>query len=124
MVEYPCQMSVATQGHCKQSARTSRYSGGLHSTRNALTVISMYFHPHSTHSTPSPDTPGALWYHPGDHPCFLPLCHPPDILVSNPCLNSSDLGTSGPWDLQTLGPSDLRTLLALLDPCSCSSTSV
>src|SRR6266571_7793027 len=62
----------------------------------------MYFHPHSTHSTPPPDTLRALQYHSGDHPHFLSLCHLPDILVSNPCLNSSDLGTSGPWDLWTL----------------------
>src|SRR6266571_1049818 len=71
-------------------------------TSNIHLVISMYFHPHSTHSAPPLDTPGALQYHPGDHPHFLSLCHPPDILVSNPCLNSSDLGTSGPRDLWTL----------------------
>src|SRR6266581_4937240 len=61
----------------------------------------MYFHPHSTHSAPPPDSPGALQYHSSDHPQFTSLCHLPDILVSNPCLNSSDLSTSGPWDLQT-----------------------
>ena len=65
-------------------------------------VISMYFHPHSTHSTPPLDTLGALWYHSGDHPWFTSLCHLPDILVSNPHLNSLDLGTSRPQDLQTL----------------------
>src|SRR6266571_4848868 len=84
----------------------------------------MYFHPHSTHSAPPPDTPGALQYHPGDHPCFLSLCHPPNILVSDLCLNSLDLGTSGPQDLRTSGPSDLGVALALLDLCSHSSTSV
>src|SRR6266581_7044838 len=62
----------------------------------------MYFYPHFTHSTPPLDTPGALQYHSGDHPQFTSLCHLPEILVSNPCLNSSDLSTSGPWDLWTL----------------------
>src|SRR6266705_6299553 len=80
--------------------------------------------PHSTHSTPPLDTPGALQYHPSDHPHFLSLCHPPDILVSILCLNSLDLGTSGPQDLQTLGPWDLRVSLALLDLHSHSSASV
>src|SRR6266700_7123565 len=64
-------------------------------------VLSMYFHPHFTHSIPPLDTLGALQYHSGDHPQFTSLCHLPDILVSNPCLNSSDLSTSGPQDLQT-----------------------
>src|SRR6266581_2290103 len=73
-------------------------------------VISMYFRPHSTHPAPPPDTLGALQYHPSDHPHCLSLCHPPDILVSNPCLNSSDLGTSRPRDLRTLGPSGLGVL--------------
>ena len=36
------------------------------------TVISMYFYPHFTHSAPPLDTPGALWYHSGDHPGSLP----------------------------------------------------
>src|SRR6266581_4115842 len=84
-------------------------------------VISMYFHPHSTHSTPPLDTPGALQYHPSDHPWFTSLCHLPDILVSNPRLNSSDLSTSGPQDLRT---SESRSLMALPDLCSHSSTSV
>src|SRR6266581_3828097 len=79
--------------------------------------------PHSTHSTPPPDTPGALRYHSGDHPHLLSLCHPPNILVSNLHLNSSDLGTSRPQDLWNLGPWDLGTLLALPDPRSRSSTS-
>ena len=78
---------------------------------------------HSTHSAPPLDTLGALQYHSGDHPCFLSLCHPPDILVSNLHLNSSDLGTSGPQDLWTSGPLDLGTLLAPPDSCSCSSAS-
>src|SRR6266581_9351081 len=80
---------------------------------SALGVISMYFHPHSTHSTPPPDTPGALRYHPSDHPHFLSLCHPPNILVSNLCLNSSDLGTSGPRDLRT---SESRSLVGTFGP--------
>ena len=46
--------------------RPSQWDGG---------VISMYFHPHSTHSAPPLDTPGALQYHSGDHPRFLSLCH-------------------------------------------------
>src|SRR6266581_8182584 len=66
-----------------------------------VSVISMYFHLHSTHSTPPLDTLGALWYHSGDHPQFTSLCHHPDILVSNFCLNSLDLVTSGPWDPRT-----------------------
>src|SRR6266705_2533362 len=69
----------------------------------------MYFHPRFTHSAPPPDTLGALRYHSSDHPWFTSLCHPPDILVSTPCLNSSDLGTSRPQDLWTSGPSDLGT---------------
>src|SRR6266705_1780570 len=73
----------------------------------------MYFHPHFTHSTPPLDTPGALRYHPSDHPQFTSLCHLPDILVSNPCLNSSDLGTSGPWDLWT---SESRSLVGTSGP--------
>src|SRR6266581_290207 len=60
----------------------------------------MYFHPHSTHSAPPLDTLGALQYHPSDHPQFTSLCHLPDISVSNPHLNSSDLSTSGPSLLQ------------------------
>src|SRR6266705_83449 len=84
----------------------SDYSYPIHSTLlSHPAVISMYSHPHSTHSTAPPDSPGALWYHSSDHPHFLPLCHPPDILVSILCLNSSDLGTSGPWSLiGTSGP--------------------
>src|SRR6266581_9342166 len=79
-------------------------------------VISMYFHPHSTHSTPPLDTLGALQYHPSDHPCCLSLCHPPDILVSSPCLNSLDLGTSRPQDCQTLEPCWHFWTLALAVP--------
>src|SRR6266705_668240 len=78
-----------------------------------FTVISMYFHPHSTHSTPPPDTLGALWYHPSDHPQFTSLCHLPDILVSNPHLNSLDLSTSGPRDLQT---SESQSLIGTSGP--------
>src|SRR6266581_3946018 len=54
-------------------------------------------------STPTPplDSPGALRYHSSDHPQFTSLCHLPNILVSNPCLNSLDLSTSGPRDLRT-----------------------
>src|SRR6266705_1450021 len=77
------------------------------------TVISMYFHPHFTHSAPPPDTLGALWYHSSDHPWFTSLCHLPNILVSNPCLNSSDLGTSRPWDLWT---SESRSLIGTSGP--------
>src|SRR6266700_3298187 len=73
----------------------------------------MYFYPHFTHSAPPPDTPGALRYHSGDHPRFTSLCHLPDILVSNPCLNSSDLGTSGPRDLRT---SESRSLIGTFGP--------
>src|SRR6266705_1442440 len=76
-------------------------------------VISMYFHPHSTHSTPPRDSPGALRYHSGDHPRFTSLCHLPDILVGNPCLNSSDLSTSGPRDLRT---SESRSLVGTSRP--------
>src|SRR6266705_5275297 len=76
----------------------------------------MYFHLHSTHSAPPPDSLGALRYRSGDHPQFTSLCHLPDILVSNPCLNSSDLGIFGP---RSLGVS-----LALPDLHSRSSASV
>src|SRR6266705_6964095 len=76
-------------------------------------VISMYFHPHFTHSAPPLDTPGALQYHSSGHPQFTSLCHLPDILVSNPCLNSLDLGTSGPQDLQT---SESRSLVGTSGP--------
>src|SRR6266571_3567632 len=76
----------------------------------------MYFHPHFTHSAPPLDTPGALQCNSGDHPWFTSPCHLPDILVSNPCLNSSDLGIFGP---RSLGVS-----LALPDLRSRSSTSV
>src|SRR6266581_6326789 len=73
----------------------------------------MYFHPHFTHSAPPPDTPGALRHHSGGHPQFTSLCHLPNILVSNPCLNSSDLGTSGPQDLRT---SESRSLIGTSGP--------
>src|SRR6266581_7022267 len=73
----------------------------------------MYFHPHFTHSAPPPDTPGALRHHSGGHPQFTSLCHLPNILVSNPCLNSSDLGTSGPRDLRTL---ESRSLVGTSGP--------
>src|SRR6266705_2370458 len=76
-------------------------------------VISMYFHLHSTHSTPPLDSLGALQYRSSDHPWFTSLCHPPNILVSNPCLNSSDLGTSGPRDLRT---SESRSLVGTSGP--------
>src|SRR6266581_3511203 len=77
-------------------------------------VISMYFHPHSTHSAPPLDTPGALQYHPGDHPQFTSLCHLPDILVSNPRLNSSDLRVSeSHWHFQTF---TLAVLPPLFNP--------
>src|SRR6266581_8922738 len=70
----------------------------------------MYFHPHFTHSAPPPDTPGALRYHSSDHPQFTSPCHLPNILVSNPCLNSSDLGIFGPWSLGvSLALPDLRS---------------
>src|SRR6266705_5496081 len=81
--------------------------------RFRVSVISMYFHPHSTHSAPPPDTLGALQCHSGDHPWFTSLCHLPDILVSNPHLNSSDLSTSGPWDLWTL---ESRSLVGTSGP--------
>src|SRR6266700_5878797 len=80
---------------------------------SSVCVISMYFHPHFTHSTPPPDTLGALWYHSSDHPWFTSLCHLPNILVSNPCLNSSDLSTSGPRDLRT---SESRSLVGTSGP--------
>src|SRR6266581_9055269 len=64
-------------------------------------------------STPTSLTLGALQYHSSDHPQFTSLCHLPDILVSNPHLNSSDLGTSGPWDLQT---SESRSLVGTSGP--------
>src|SRR6266581_525521 len=73
----------------------------------------MYFHLHSTHSAPPPDSLGALRYRSGDHPQFTSLCHLPDILVSNPCLNSLDLGTSRPWDLRT---SESRSLVGTFGP--------
>src|SRR6266581_5632793 len=83
----------------------------------------MYFHPHFTHSAPPPDTPGALRYHSSDHPQFTSPCHLPDILVSNPRLNSLDLSTSGPRDLWT---SESRSLIgtsgpSLLQFCLCYS---
>src|SRR6266571_6850813 len=58
-----------------------------------------------------------LWEHSGTIPVTTPqftsLCHLPDILVSNPCLNSSDLGTSGPRDLWT---SESRSLVGTSGP--------
>src|SRR6266581_3684799 len=92
--------------------------GGCH-----IHVILPSLRTHSAHSAPPLDTLRALQYHSSDHPHSLSLCHPPDILVSNLCLNSSDLSTSRPWDLWTLGPSDLGTSLAPPDSCSHSSTS-
>src|SRR6266700_8044437 len=80
---------------------------------SSVCVISMYFHPHFTHSAPPPDTLGALRYQSSDHPWLTSPCHLPDILVSNPCLNSSDLGTSRPRDLRT---SESRSLIGTSGP--------
>src|SRR6266700_5212332 len=80
---------------------------------SSVCVISMYFHPHFTHSAPPPDTLGALRYQSSDHPWLTSPCHLPDILVSNPCLHSSYLGTSRPRDLRT---SESRSLVGTFGP--------
>src|SRR6266581_2618969 len=75
---------------------------------------------HPCISTLTPLTPLHLWTlqeHsitiPLTTPQFASLCHLPDILVSNPCHNSSDLGTSGPRDLRT---SESRSLIGTSRP--------